>query len=330
MKVWDTDNIAFTPVLYTDAASVNEACLSCHDGGGQTFANNPEPPPNIEAMWPNSDGPAPGTTMYNKYADSGGLSTLPNTVPQLTKSYSPHRDVAINQAKEEMGGTVVGCLECHPAHSSNFASSVSTNTNIGNPKNVMLYSNAGAYTVEEHLCWGCHPDDGFDYYGDNGSGGNWQGLWSNTKIVAPYKSGYPFMSSHFYSSLSASWNASGIPSGTRNDMVHCSTCHTVHGVDPGEADLEFRVPILRGTWLTSPYKEDRAPGSSHITPCVEPCPGDVSLAPNPDNDFGPVPRGSPDKDAANIEPGGGYTGSYVDGWDGWFIDQNTFGAGNYI
>ncbi len=40
----------------------------------------------------------------------------------------------------------------------------------------------------------------------------------------------------------------------------CAPCHDPHGVSPtlGE-DMAYAVPLLKGTWLTSPYKEDLAP-----------------------------------------------------------------------
>ena len=326
MKTWDTDksdwenmDTFFTPDPYIDSTSVNEACLSCHDGAGHEFydvgggAHFTETPPNIAVMWTST-----GFTPYNKYADGG--TSLPNTVPQLTKSYSPHNDVATNQAKADMAVSVVGCLECHPAHGSDFGSSVSTNTNIGNQKVVML---AGGFTDEEDLCWDCHVE-GMDYFGDNGVGGDWEGTWNNPDMVATYKGGPTgyYVTSHFHPD---SYDATGSPTGGRNTEVYCSTCHTVHGVKANEIDLQFRVPILRGTWLTSPYREDRAPGTSHTTPY-----GDLSGLPNAGDVFGPLPRTDTDKDAADIEPGGGYSGVYTKGWDGWFIDQNTFGTNNYI
>jgi hypothetical protein len=41
----------------------------------------------------------------------------------------------------------------------------------------------------------------------------------------------------------------------------CTPCHDPHGVSPtlGE-EQRYAVPLLKGTWLTSPYKEDHPPG----------------------------------------------------------------------
>jgi predicted CxxxxCH...CXXCH cytochrome family protein len=40
----------------------------------------------------------------------------------------------------------------------------------------------------------------------------------------------------------------------------CTPCHDPHGVSPslGKNDQAYAVPMLKGTWLTSPYKEDTA------------------------------------------------------------------------
>ncbi len=329
LKVWDPGGATFVGVNYTGGNTANQACLSCHDSDGGPAFSSGLTPPNINARWQNGA----TTTPYNKYPD-GGTGAYPNTVPVLQKSYSPHAMPGTNDNKGASNTTgEIGCVGtgvaygCHTAHGSNFGSGAD-GTIVTTRR--MLNNNGGAYTAtdfDEKLCWGCHPDDGFDYYGDDsvqGDGIGWQGTWNNS--IATYKAGN-YQSSHFYPSLTATWNGSGIPSGTRNN-IYCSTCHNPHGLlpDAQDPDSPFKVPILRGTWLTSPYKEDRAPGS------VTSNPGTNVYAPwnDTNNDFGPLPRVTPNKDQADVEPGGGYTGTYKNGWDGFFIDQNTFGPGVYI
>lgn len=42
----------------------------------------------------------------------------------------------------------------------------------------------------------------------------------------------------------------------------CTGCHDPHGVSPSLGDeMAYAVPLLKGTWLTSPYKEDIPPGT---------------------------------------------------------------------
>jgi hypothetical protein len=48
----------------------------------------------------------------------------------------------------------------------------------------------------------------------------------------------------------------------------CTPCHDPHGVSPtlGE-DQRYAVPLLKGTWMTSPYKEDN-PQEDPTSPCA--------------------------------------------------------------
>jgi len=48
------------------------------------------------------------------------------------------------------------------------------------------------------------------------------------------------------------------PKNTLNGL--CTPCHDPHGVSPTlGANMQYAVPLLKGTWMTSPYKEDIAP-----------------------------------------------------------------------
>ncbi|MDA8169031.1 MAG: hypothetical protein M0Z59_04940, partial [Nitrospiraceae bacterium] len=45
----------------------------------------------------------------------------------------------------------------------------------------------------------------------------------------------------------------------------CTPCHDPHGVSPSlGANQAYGVPLLKGTWLTSPYKEDAAPLATNL------------------------------------------------------------------
>jgi hypothetical protein len=288
--------------------TINVVCLSCHDGTGSAFSTGGAPV-DVSTRWGNTT-----TVDFNKYADGG--ASFPNTVPVITKSYSPHALPGNNQAKDEStpdqgGTTAIGCVECHSAHGSTLGSGVNATMGTGDK---MLNSNGGTYTKEEDLCWGCHSA-AMDYYGE-GNGTNWEGFWDNS--IASYKAGN-FVSSHFYPSKNNTWSGGSPPGSPTRSNVYCSSCHINHGISSSDTNHAYRVPILRDTWLTSPYKEDRAPGSVV----------DTSYN-SSSNNFGPLPRVSADKDQSNVAPGGGYSGSSTSGWDGYFIDQNTFGTGTYI
>jgi hypothetical protein len=360
LKVWDANATAgsanFTTVTYTaaTAATANAFCLSCHDADTTkiTFTGNATEPANIAGRWNTL---ASNTTNYSKYDGS-----TYNTVPQITKAYNPHRFPITNIAKTAPGGeqmtslpapwsrsiandNAVACLDCHPAHGSSLASGTNAVMGTGGK---MLFDNNGTITTEEGLCWACHTK-GMDYYGD-GTGANdrWKGNWLGRVL---YKQG-GFRSSHFYSSKSASWNLSGTtpsgfsgspsetgtPSGTRT-TVYCSTCHNPHGVATGDSNAAYRVPILRGTWLSAPYKEDRAPGSvqnwsvSTYTSTKFPVSSSASdylcFSNKISKDGGCLPRVTPNKDQSEVHPGRGYddlASQPTSAWDGYFIDANTF------
>jgi hypothetical protein len=284
--------------------------------------------------------------MYSKYNPS-----TYNVVPQIQKAYSPHRYPDNNTTK---GGTHsftntnhVGCMECHPSHGSGLVSGNSgtgafsggPDTSTGATGGIMLaaensinqtgdwYDGVGnpTYTTEEQLCWGCHPD-GMDYRGDDSdtSGTDlteWQGTWDNS--VHTIKTG-GFRSSHFYpnrDSMANSWSTT--PSGDRTN-VSCSTCHDPHGVDSAGTFPDYRVPILRGTWLTSPYLEDSPPDDAYATGSWWDWRPQASNSPS-----GEVKgaRIAPDL-ALNRSPykGHGYASNSGSGLPGYFIDDNTFGV----
>jgi len=46
----------------------------------------------------------------------------------------------------------------------------------------------------------------------------------------------------------------------------CTPCHDPHGVSPSlGANQQYAVPMLKGTWVTSPYKQDGAPANTNET-----------------------------------------------------------------
>jgi hypothetical protein len=62
----------------------------------------------------------------------------------------------------------------------------------------------------------------------------------------------------FNSDISAGDSYRIVPySSTVNGL--CSNCHDPHGVSPTISNQAYAVPLLKGTWMTSPYKEDAPP-----------------------------------------------------------------------
>ena len=70
----------------------------------------------------------------------------------------------------------------------------------------------------------------------------------------PYKKKNGINGGHFGASMAMT----STPTATIGGL--CTPCHDPHGVSPTlGANQQYAVPLLKGTWLTSPYKEDVAP-----------------------------------------------------------------------
>lgn len=269
---------------YTQAAlaSMNSPCLSCHDGAGTSIMGvAPTTRDNINTLW------SATTTTSHTY-----LATT-NAPPQKTKARSAHAAPATNALKDETGRTgytgAVACLECHPSHGSSVKSPDSAKGNLAVVGNMMKtgYSEPGT-------CWGCHDAAGVkDYMGDSTTAGT---HWTGTK-----KSAFAYKQRAFLSTHEVNGAGQGFT---------CSVCHNPHGTTAGP---QYYTPMLRGTWMTSPYPEDRT-GKSGATdtkykglingPRIE-----STLAYNKPANWGL-----------------GYGASGGTGNDGYFIDDNTFGT----
>ncbi len=235
-------------------------------------------------------------------------------------------------------------------------------------------ANGSVYSANADFCWDCHLDDdqgslpaGFRKLSDFGSysqdvgmyrenisstGSGTPGRWvSGNDYIGSFSapSNRPFVSDHFQMDAASMENSLASPFTAANvrDMG-CSACHDPHGVSSAQADMAYMVPALKGTWVTSPYKEDRPPRSDYTgsrggadfnagAAVVNPL---VSRPFDPDVSF-PAPRGNPDwrigsndfsqydvTDNYNIPAvtGGGMgTTGGSNGYNGYFIDENTFG-----
>jgi hypothetical protein len=91
----------------------------------------------------------------------------------------------------------------------------------------------------------------------------------------------------------------------------CTPCHDPHGVSPtfGE-DMPYALPLLKGTWLTSPYREDAPPATMPTKGAYAGKSGNMSMS----WDQGDL-KGGP----ADAQPAMTYN-----------TDRNTFGEGRYI
>ncbi|GAB4264299.1 MAG: hypothetical protein Kow0092_15860 [Deferrisomatales bacterium] len=327
------------PVAYDGPASATPFCLGCHDEdskGDRPFSDGRTPVSSAR----NWDGKsidlkysADQVVDSNKYLPTepapnmGGWTY--NTVPNERKALSAHGNPAANQPNGSQLDRAVPCLGCHNAHGSGMGP--------------LLFSNA-QYSPEsvEDYCWDCHLNDENspmqaasylagdwvrDYYGDFRWGLNdGSGFQLDHMSTFAYKDGR-FLSSHFYPSKRMISETNWVRS-----PITCTDCHDPHGVDPTLPDSDYMVPLLKGTWLISPYKEDRTPQANFVSQMLDPgySGGKERLPDHVPPQGAKRPRPNPELPFNNPpDPGQGYpndTGGT--GHEGYFIDGNTFGVYN--
>ncbi len=311
LKVWTTTTNpgATGAVTYNSAydCTANPACIGCHKGAtsGSSLSVGGAAA-NVDQYW------SSGTTTYNSHNNTPSATVL--TTPIMAKVRSPHRYPTTNKMKQEVWTTPVnqtkytdtspvGCLECHPAHGSGIVS-------VAQLKGKAFADNiAGGIMLnaaEPALCWNCHDTATVgvkDYWGDTTTAGvHWSGTLKST---FPYKN----------RAIGSTHEVNGAGTGFK-----CSICHNPHGATNAG---QYNSPMLRGTWMTSPYYEDRT-GKNNNTTTKPTFSTGMSMT-----RFGP--RGSAGTAFNNAAGrGNGYDNGTGTGHDGYYIDENTFGwTGSY-
>jgi len=307
-------------------------------------------------------------TVANKYSPN-----VYNVVPQLQKSYSPHGNPAANERglaydtvwADDGGRVTVACLDCHNSHGSDAGggtlpmttySSTVGGTSAGIIKEAATYSpmenlsGIAVYSAASDLCFDCHLGDDpaapktYGNYSCTGpvmgyyDAGRWGGddLWQSSfsyKTALSSGNGYGGQKGgHFGASMAMA----NTPTGQVNGL--CASCHDPHGI-AANAPSSYRaymVPALKGTWMVSPYKEDRAANNDSAFQDPNVYARDwwsdfatknymQPVRANPRYDFN-----NPPKVGAGFGTGrpGSNWGLGGTGHDGYYIDDNTFGT-NY-
>jgi len=194
------------------------------------------------------------------------------------------------------GSTNVLCIDCHNSHGSSVSGTAtyytSATPNGGLLKDVTAGLGgssatykpadfAGSPTLVAHsagssLCFDCHmtanasasipwgystfgaTDMIISYYEKVGWEGGVGINSAGAQIRYPFKDNLDSIGSHF----GASMPLSTTPLDTVDKL--CSACHDPHGVSPSlGTNQQYGVPMLKGTWMTSPYKEDTAPAATN-------------------------------------------------------------------
>ncbi|MDU0460029.1 MAG: cytochrome c3 family protein, partial [Geobacteraceae bacterium] len=189
------------------------------------------------------------------------------------------------------GAKNVECFDCHNSHGSKTAGITSSyrtydgsfNGGIlketvsgkgGYISNYKPSSNndkksKNPYSAGAGLCFDCHENakPGTTPWGFQSTFGAGQpvigykdtlqfaaGVKGSTSRYANRQSRSDIASSHLKAGSFLNYSASGKINGL------CTPCHDPHGVSRTLGDnMQYAVPLLKGTWLTSPYREDGPP-----------------------------------------------------------------------
>ncbi|HCE68020.1 MAG TPA: hypothetical protein DER40_11025 [Geobacter sp.] len=200
-----------------------------------------------------------------------------------------------NMLSQNTSGTVnVQCYDCHNSHGSTIAGITSRYSSAtGRNRGAILkdtVAGKGGYAVSykpysggsiegknkrnpgASLCLDCHmtPDALTTPWGYASTYGATQGIlgyWDSpmykgyTSAGAEQRFTYKKRSDVSGGHFGASMTMSSTPTATIGGL--CTPCHDPHGVSPTlGSKQQYAVPLLKGTWLTSPYVEDVAPSAN--------------------------------------------------------------------
>lgn len=285
-----------------EIAKISTHCLSCHNdqnNGTQPFGDGKTPrqyawdATSIAARYSQT-----GVTTWGKYSTvaNAAKKRIAKAYSAHGKAASNLRGWDTTNGVDgtitnTSGGVNVECFDCHNSHGSSVAGVatryVSATVNGGILKDTT--AGLGGYAVSYRpytggtaaaknrrnpgasLCLDCHlnataartpwgytatfgatqPILGYfdsPFMGYSGAG---------VKKRYPYKSVNLFKGGHFGASSPLAGSVMGSIDGL------CTPCHDPHGVSPTlGVDRQYAVPLLKGTWITSPYQEDVTPANN--------------------------------------------------------------------
>ncbi|MBI5508601.1 MAG: CxxxxCH/CxxCH domain-containing protein [Deltaproteobacteria bacterium] len=191
-------------------------------------------------------------------------------------------------ANSRTGTERVACFDCHSSHGSKTQGVTSSYVTFNGTKNGgnLKETQAGKggyrstytaqaakidpnpYNAGAAQCFDCHetPDAGATPWGYASTFGESAPVMGyrdgprfgdgvrGVKLRMAYKESRHVLGGHLKASFPLETEAMGTIDGL------CTPCHDPHGVSPTlGANQAYAVPLLKGTWLTSPYKEDLPP-----------------------------------------------------------------------
>ncbi len=269
---------------------VTDHCLGCHSDQNNEFVPFGDCKTPNQYAWDRTSIAAryeeSGTTTYGK---SGSMKNI-------AKAYSAHGNAVANQGgwsattgedstipNTRNGTQNVQCFDCHSSHGS-YTTGVTSSyrTFNGEQQGANLketQAGKGGYSVTYRAqavtdgisqvapgaaqCFDCHENlaAGTLPWGYNSTFGA-------TTPIHGYKDSPRFEATStgrqerlaYRMSNNSNWSSHFKASAESDGELQrlCASCHDPHGVTPTlGGDMAYAVPLLKGTWMTSPYQDDR-------------------------------------------------------------------------
>jgi len=257
------------------------------------------------------------------------------------------------------GSKNVQCYDCHSSHGSKVIGTTTSYVTFNGTKNggnlketqsgkggySMTYKasqnaipgSVNPYAAGAGQCFDCHMNQNAGSHMPDPPTPWGFATFSAAKPIKGYKDGYKFASRTVagYGGISPMKNSKSIVGGhlksqsmlnystsaTKKINGLCTPCHDPHGVSPTLGNKQiYAVPLLKGTWMTSPYKEDRPPPIPNTLP---------NLGGYTDKAWGSYRGGCGIGITVNFahnspNEAAGEPLTYI------FLDRNTFGVGTSI
>lgn len=190
------------------------------------------------------------------------------------------------------GGKNVQCYDCHNSHGSKVNGTTSSYVTFNNTRNganlketqngkggygatYMAQGNVSGknlYAAGAGQCFDCHENQNasstrpWGYQSTYGASQSIMGYDDSPRFGGGTKGRYTRFPFRKTTVAGTHFSASSMLNYTTHERINglCTPCHDPHGVSPtlGE-QMPYAVPLLKGSWMTNPYKEDAPPPSAN-------------------------------------------------------------------
>jgi hypothetical protein len=215
----------------------------------------------------------------NAAANAGGWSPTEGYDGRIPNSREGARTVECFDCHNAHGSTVSGVTTSYRTAGGTFTGGILKNTTTGRGGYTMTYAPAAnsdprgknPYSPGAGLCFDCHETatSGSTPWGYRSTFGVQEpimgykdthrfgpGMKGSTSRYTSRQGRSAIVSSHLKAGAFLRYSATASINGL------CTPCHDPHGVSPTLGEKKaYAVPLLKGTWLTSPYREDAPPST---------------------------------------------------------------------